>query len=144
MCKTFSSFIYQIPLTQFSQFQRENILVGSEKKYSDITNFFHSPHSNQTPTKKNFPSHFLSKVFHLSYFISKQTHPQYAFGQSFFSLRLRLRLRFVFFGFFLEMCISDGIYKHLSLPKVSLKMDLIVLFTHLKIILLHYFQFSTK
>ena len=38
----------------FSLFWRENILVGPGRKYLGPTNFFPSPPSNQTPTKKAF------------------------------------------------------------------------------------------
>ena len=40
------------------------------------------------------------------------------------------------------LCIVHGTYKPLFSTKLSLKMDPIALFTHLKIILLQYFQFS--
>ena len=38
-------------------------------------------------------------------------------------------------------CIINGIHKPLFSAKFSLKMGLTALFTHLEIILLHYFQF---
>ena len=57
MCKctsAFSSFTYYIHSTQFSLHFGENILVGLGRKQLGSTNFFSSPHSNQTLTKKIF------------------------------------------------------------------------------------------
>ena len=59
----FSSFIYQIPPTQFSLHFGENILVGLGRKHSSPTNFFLSPPSNQTPTKKVLFPIFSPKFF---------------------------------------------------------------------------------
>ena len=65
MCKytwVFLSSIYQIaPI--FSLFQKENILVGLKRKHLSPTNFFPSPSSNQTPTKKVFLPIFSPKFF---------------------------------------------------------------------------------
>ena len=57
----FLSFTYYIPSTQFFLHFRENILVGLQRKQLDPTNFFPSPHSNQTLTKKVFLSIFSLK-----------------------------------------------------------------------------------
>ena len=57
----FLSFTYYIPSTQFFLHFRENILVGLRRKQLDPTNFFPSPHSNQTLTKKVFLSIFSLK-----------------------------------------------------------------------------------
>ena len=65
---------------QFSLYFGENFLVGSSRKHPMPTIYFPSSSLNQTHltkhTQKCFHFHFLSKVFHLSYFISKQTHPR--------------------------------------------------------------------
>ena len=69
----------------------------------------------------------------------------------------RLRFSVFFFFFFFFTCFNFrrqlilftycshtvyGIHNHLIQKKKNLKMDLMILFTHLKIILLQYFQFS--
>ena len=63
------------PLLVFSPKWGENFLVGPKRKYPDPTIYFSSPPPNQT-LQKGFSSHFISKIFYLPYFTSKQTHPK--------------------------------------------------------------------
>ena len=67
-----------LPLV-FSLFWRENFLVGLRRKYLNSIIYFLSPDPTKH-TQKSFPSHFLFKVFHLSYFTSKQTHSKCLVG----------------------------------------------------------------
>ena len=57
----------------FSSFQREHF-GGSTEKTTGPYQFFSLPSLQPNTHKKSFPFHFLSKVFHLPYFTSKQTH----------------------------------------------------------------------
>ena len=77
-------------------------------------------------------------------------HPLFFFNTRLDKASLHLRLCFFFFFFFWEKRVFVGPV-HYSWDsqtsfsaKLSLKMDLTALFTHLKIILLQYFQFSAK
>ena len=55
----------------------------AQKEHLDLTIYFSSFPPNQTHFKKKFSSHFLSKVFQLPYFTSKQTHPKRGSWQNF-------------------------------------------------------------
>ena len=61
------------PLSVLSIFERK-LLDGLGKKTPGPHHFFFFSLHPTKHTPKSFPSHFLSKVFHLPYFTSKQTH----------------------------------------------------------------------
>ena len=67
---------------QFSLHFGKNFLVGSERTPGSYHLFFFLPTQSNTLQKK-ISSHFLSKVFQLPYFTSKQTHPKRGSWQNF-------------------------------------------------------------
>ena len=69
----------------------------------------------------------LARVSHASYWISARLDTEFAFV-------FVHSVRFVWVP-----CTIHGTYKYFFLAKTTLKLDLMALFTHLKIILLQYF-----
>ena len=62
-----------LPLPVFFPFGRE-FFGGSEEKTLDLHYLFSFLFIQPNTFQKNFPFYFLSKVFHLPYFTSKQTN----------------------------------------------------------------------
>ena len=52
----------------------------SREKTPGSHHLFSFLHTQPSTLQKSFPFHFLSKIFHPSYFTSKQTHPKMWFG----------------------------------------------------------------
>ena len=98
------------------------------------------------PMVHTFKNDFVTVFSVFSKISGIQTDPKYAFGLSLKALHLH----FFFFGrsaFSSNQwvpCTVHETHKSLFSTKLSLKMGLMILFTHLKIILLQCFQFSAK
>ena len=107
-------FVHQATL--FSHFSFLSILEGKlfsgSREKTPRSHYLFSFYPTQLNTlQKSFHSHFLSKVFHPSYFTSKQTHPKsiYTFKKLYFKHQNAC---------FIQTWVLKSIYNKLSKPQI--------------------------